>query len=64
MRRRIQLALVAGAVAAVTAVPAAPASASEICYTGDPLTDRIVCGTYGLVGSVICKVTKGQNCIT
>ncbi|HEV2757719.1 MAG TPA: hypothetical protein VG318_18320 [Actinomycetota bacterium] len=64
MRRKIQLALVAGAVAAVTAVPATPASASEICNTGDPLTDRVVCGTYGLVGGLICKITKGQSCIT
>ncbi len=63
MRRKIQLALVAGAVAAVTAIPA-PASAAEMCNTGDPLTDKVVCGTYGLVGAVICKVTKGQSCMT
>ena len=64
MRRKIQLALVAGAVAAVTAVPAAPASASDVCATGDPLTDRVVCGTYGLAASLICKITKGQSCMT
>lgn len=64
MRRRIQLALVAGAVAAMTAVPVAPASASQMCATGDPLTDKVVCGTYGLAASLICKLTKGQSCMT
>ena len=63
MRRKIQLALVAGALAAM-AVPAAPARASMICNTGDPLTDRVVCGTIGLAADVICKVTKGQSCMT
>jgi hypothetical protein len=64
MRRKLFLALVAGALASTTALPAAPASASQMCTTGDPLTDRVVCGTYGLAASLICKVTKGQSCMT
>lgn len=62
MRRRIKLALVAGAVAAM-AVPAAPARASMICQTGDPLTQKVVCGTYYLVTGVMCKVF-GPPCAT
>ncbi|HEX2058937.1 MAG TPA: hypothetical protein VHI71_11290 [Actinomycetota bacterium] len=58
MRRKIQLALVAGALAA-TAIPAAPARAS-ICVS-DP---QVICQVYYLAASVICKVTKGQNCMT
>ena len=61
--RKIKLALIAAAVAA-TAVPATPARASMICNTGDPLTDKVVCGTIGLAAGVICKVTKGQSCMT
>ncbi len=53
MRRRIKLALVAGAVAAM-AVPAAPARAS-IC-TSDP---EVICQAYYLAMRVICKVTGG-----
>ena len=64
MRRKIQLAVVAAAMAAMTVGPAAPASASQICNTGDPLTDRVVCGTYYLVGSVLCKVSGGKSCMT
>ena len=60
MRRKIQLGLVAGALAAMTAMPAAPARASMICQS-DP---EVICTAYYLAGSVICKVTKGQNCIT
>lgn len=62
MRRKMKLALVAGAVAAM-AVPAAPAHASMICQTGDPLTQRVVCGTIYLVSGTICKVTGGP-CMT
>lgn len=58
MRRKIKLALVAGAVATM-AVPAAPAKAS-IC-TSDP---QVICTAYYLAASVICKVTKGQSCMT
>lgn len=61
MRRRIRLALVAGAVAAMM-VPAAPARAS-ICQTGDPLTQRVVCGAYYLATGVMCKVF-GPPCAT
>jgi hypothetical protein len=58
MRRRMKLALVAGVVAAM-AVPAAPARAS-ICQS-DP---EAICTAYYLAASVICKVTKGQSCMT
>ena len=58
MRRKIKLALVAGAVAAM-AVPAAPAKAS-ICQS-DP---EVICQVYYLGAAVLCKVTKGQNCMT
>ena len=58
MRRKMKLALVAGAVAAM-AVPAAPAQAS-ICQS-DP---QVICQVYYLTASVICKVTKGQSCMT
>jgi hypothetical protein len=64
MRRKFQLAVAAAAIAAMTAVPAAPASAAMICNTGDPLTDKIVCGTYGLAGSLLCKLSGGKYCIT
>jgi hypothetical protein len=63
MGRKFKLALVAGAVAAMTAVPAAPASASQICQTGDPLTQRVVCGAYYLATGVMCKVF-GPPCAT
>jgi hypothetical protein len=63
MRRKLQLALVAGALAA-TAVPAGPARAEMICTTGDPLTDKVVCGTIGLAAQVICKVSGGKYCMT
>lgn len=53
MRRRIKLALVAGAVAAMAA-PAAPAQAS-ICNS-DP---EVICTAYYLATGVVCKVTKG-----
>ncbi|MDQ3957855.1 MAG: hypothetical protein M3273_05980 [Actinomycetota bacterium] len=64
MRRKIGLVVAAGAVAAMSVVPAAPASAAMICNTGDPLTDRIVCGTLGTVASVLCKVSGGKYCMT
>ena len=64
MRRKFQLAVMAAAVAAMTAGPAAPASASMICNAGDPLVEKVVCGTYYLVGSVLCKVSGGKNCMT
>ena len=57
MRRRIKLALVAGAVAAM-AVPAAPARAS-ICNS-DP---EVICQVYYLAAGVICKVF-GPPCAT
>ncbi len=57
MRRKIKLALVAGAVAAM-AVPAAPAQAS-ICQT-DP---QVICTVYYLTTGVVCKVT-GPPCAT
>lgn len=57
MRRKIKLALIGGAVAAMAA-PAAPAHASMICETGDPATQKVVCGTYYVVGGVVSKVTK------
>lgn len=53
MRRKIKLALVAGAVAAM-AVPAAPARAS-ICVS-DP---QIICTVYYLATRTLCKVTGG-----
>lgn len=61
MRRTLKLALVAGVVAAMT-VPAAPAQAS-ICQTGDPLTQKVVCGTYYLATGLMCKVF-GPPCAT
>jgi hypothetical protein len=63
MRRKIQLAAVAAAMAAMTVSPA-PASAAEICNAGDPLLQKVVCGTYYLVGDVLCKVSGGKNCMT
>lgn len=54
MRRKIQLALVAGAVAAMAA-PAAPARAS-ICNS-DP---QVICQVYYLATRTICKITGGQ----
>jgi hypothetical protein len=62
MRRKMKLALVAGAVA-VMAVPAAPAQASMICQTGDPLTQKVVCGTYYLATGLMCKIF-GPPCAT
>ena len=53
MRRKIKLALVAGAVAAM-AVPAAPAQAS-ICNS-DPY---VICQVYYLATRTLCKVTGG-----
>ena len=53
MRRKIKLALVAGAVAAMT-VPAAPARAS-ICVS-EP---QVICQVYYLAMRTICKVTGG-----
>ncbi|HYP23846.1 MAG TPA: hypothetical protein VEV43_09750 [Actinomycetota bacterium] len=53
MRRKMKLALVAGAMAAM-AVPAAPAQAS-IC-TSDP---AVICQVYYLATRTICKVTGG-----
>lgn len=53
MRRKIQLALVAGALATM-AVPAAPARAS-IC-TSDP---EVICTAYYLATRLVCKVTGG-----
>ncbi|HEX2195876.1 MAG TPA: hypothetical protein VHJ76_03030 [Actinomycetota bacterium] len=57
MRRKIQLALVAGAVAAM-AVPAAPARAS-ICVS-EP---QVICQVYYLATGVMCKVF-GPPCAT
>jgi hypothetical protein len=57
MRRRIQLALAAGAMAAMV-VPAAPAQAS-ICNS-DP---EVICQVYYLATGVICKVF-GPPCAT
>ena len=53
MRRKIKLALVAGAVATM-AVPATPARAS-ICQS-DP---EVICQVYYLAMRTICKVTGG-----
>jgi hypothetical protein len=57
MRRRIQLALVAGAMASM-AIPAAPAQAS-ICNS-DP---QVICQVYYLATGVMCKVF-GPPCAT
>ena len=54
MRRRMKLALVAGAVAAM-AVPATPAQASSICQS-DP---QVICQVYYLATGLICKITGG-----
>lgn len=56
--RKLKVALVAGAMAAM-AVPAAPAQAS-ICQS-DP---QIICTVIYLGPTLICKVTKGENCMT
>ena len=58
MLRKMKLGLVAGAVAPM-AVPAAPAQAS-ICQS-DP---EIICTVVYLGPTLICKITKGQNCMT
>jgi hypothetical protein len=60
MRRKIQLALVAGAVA-VMAAPAAPARADMICQT-HPAT-QVVCTAYYFAGGLVCKLTAGP-CMT
>lgn len=57
MRRKIQLALVAGAMASM-AIPAAPAQAS-ICNS-DP---QVICQVYYLATGVMCKVF-GPPCAT
>lgn len=57
MRRKIKLALVAGALATM-AVPAAPAQAS-ICNS-DP---QVICTVYYLATRTLCKVT-GPPCAT
>ena len=57
MRRKIKLALVAGAVAAM-ALPAAPAQAS-ICQS-DP---QVICQVYYLATGLMCKVF-GPPCAT
>ena len=64
MGRKIRMAVVAAAAGAMSLSAAAPASASMICNAGDPLLDRVVCGTYGLAGSVLCKVSGGKSCMT
>ena len=58
MRRTIKLALLAGAVATM-AVPATPAKAS-ICQS-DP---EIICTVIYLGPTLICKITKGEHCMT
>lgn len=57
MRRKIKLALVAGAVATM-AIPAAPAQAS-ICQS-DP---QVICQAYYLATGLMCKVF-GPPCAT
>lgn len=59
MRRKLSLALVAGALA-TAALPAAPARASMICQS-DP---EVICTAYYLAASVICKATGGKSCMT
>jgi hypothetical protein len=58
MRRKMKLALVAGAVAAM-AVPAQPAQAASICNS-DP---QVICQVYYLATGVMCKVF-GPPCAT
>lgn len=61
MRRKIQLAAVAAAVAAMTIGPAAPARAGMICQT-HPAT-QVVCTAYYFAGGLVCKLTGGP-CMT
>ena len=61
MRRKIQLALVSGALATM-AIPATPARASMICQGDDPAT-KAVCVAYYYFGGLLCKLTGGP-CMT
>lgn len=57
MRRKVKLALVAGAVAAM-AVPAGPAQASTTC-PGDEPAIKVVCVAYEYAGGLVCQLTGG-----
>ena len=57
MRRKLKLALVAGAIAA-TAFPATPAQAAAIC-PGDEPAVRVVCTAYHFAGDLACRLTGG-----
>lgn len=57
MRRKMKLALVAGAIAAM-AVPAAPAQASTICPSDQPAVN-VVCTAYRFAGGLVCQLTGG-----
>lgn len=58
MRRKIQLAIVAGAMA-MMAVPAAPAQASTICQSNEPVV-QVVCTAYYFAGGLVCRLTGGM----
>jgi hypothetical protein len=57
MRRKIQLALVAGAIA-VSVVPATQAQASTICQSDEPAV-KVVCTAYYFAGGLVCRLTGG-----
>lgn len=57
MRRKLGLALVAGAVAA-TMAPAAPARADVICEIDHPAA-QVVCVAYRYAGGLVCQLVEG-----